>query len=62
MCLNVHIWGEDELNQLSSCLMNVTVNASILASVNDMLVHFIFLSLAASFQAKTPAKSHVNQL
>lgn len=45
----VHILGERELNVLFYCVMNVTVNSSILVSVKDTLSQFIFLQFGARF-------------
>lgn len=39
----VHILGQRELNLLYYCLMNVTVNAFILVSVNGTLSLFNFV-------------------
>lgn len=45
----VHILAERELNLLYNCLMNITVNAFILVSVNDTRSQFIFVQYGARF-------------
>lgn len=49
----LHILGKREMNELYYSLMNVTVNTFILASVNSMLVQFIFVQYGTRFQAQT---------
>jgi len=57
---HVHILGERELNVLYYCLMNVTMNAFILVSVNARSLSFTSYNRVAdfyrAFQAKTRLK------
>ena len=50
----VHILGERELNVQYHCLMNVTVNTFILASVNGTLTWFNFVQYGGYLFINTP--------